>query len=134
MSSIGFPQSPKPPTARVAPSGMSATASAALEKTLPMTPPTLPRRAGHPARTGISTLRAGRHYARARLRDRHRGGLAHLLEVVRGAQWDLAEEGGEHQGERAAQQGDEEHVVDGARVREPELLVGDVCRGSAVGG
>ena len=36
MSTEGMPQRPNPPTARVAPSGMSATASAAEETTLSM--------------------------------------------------------------------------------------------------
>src|SRR5437763_2891507 len=34
MSAIGIPQRPNPPTARLAPSGMSATAAAAVGKTL----------------------------------------------------------------------------------------------------
>jgi hypothetical protein len=36
MSTDGTPQSPKPPTANLAPSGMSATASVAEETTLSM--------------------------------------------------------------------------------------------------
>jgi hypothetical protein len=42
MSTLGIPQSPKPPTASVAPSGTSPTASAALETTLSIDGTSLP--------------------------------------------------------------------------------------------
>src|SRR5947207_7836442 len=68
MSTNGMPQSPNPPTARLAPSGMSATASVAVATVLSM-PGTL-RDRGHPfdGRQALDrgVVGAGHEYQRTR--------------------------------------------------------------------
>src|SRR5207302_263680 len=62
MSAIGTPQSPKPPTARVAPLGMSATAVAASGTTLSITPCRLEDPTHRTSRVGVvAAAGAGPH-------------------------------------------------------------------------
>src|SRR4029453_4158454 len=76
ISFIGLPDRPKPPTAREAPSGMSATASAGLGTTLSIPGPLLPE-----PRTGVTVppVRARSGFVRGNGPDMPRYHCTHVL-------------------------------------------------------